>query len=139
MCVTITPRAAKYMRQMVRFGDGSATAGFRLSAKPGGCSGVDSSFTVEEKPQPGDTVVEQNGALLFMEEATCDLLKGSTIDFKESAMGAGLEFLNVAKHGACACGPGAGSGMPMPGGSAPVTFISPSAISKTATAAAKKA
>ena len=28
MCVTITPRAAKYMRRMVRFGEGSAAAGF---------------------------------------------------------------------------------------------------------------
>ena len=125
MCVTITPRAAKYMRQMVRFGDGSASAGFRLSAKPGGCSGIESSFTVEEKSVQGDTVVEQNGALLFMAADTCDLLKGCTIEFKESAMAGGLEFLNVAKHGACACGPGAGSAMPMPKTGTPVTFIRP--------------
>ena len=51
MCVTITPRAAKYMRRMVRFGEGSAAAGFRLTVKPGGCSGFDSSFTVAEVPQ----------------------------------------------------------------------------------------
>lgn len=125
MCVMIAPRAAKYMRQMVRFGDGSASAGFRLTAKPGGCSGIEASFTVEEKPFIGDTVIEQNGALLFMAAETCDVLKGCTIDFKESAMAGGLEFLNVAQSGACACGPGAGSGMPLPRSGSPVFFIRP--------------
>ena len=121
MCVTITPRAAKYMRQMVRFGEGSASAGFRLSVKPGGCSGFDSSFTVAEAPQAGDTVVEQNGALLFLTAETCSLLQGHTIDFKESPASSGLTFTNPNGPHVCGCGAGEGAA---PGGSVGVvTFM----------------
>ena len=104
MCVTITPRAAKYMRRMVRFGEGSAAAGFRLTVKPGGCSGLDSSFTVEEQPQAGDTIIEQNGALLFLTPESCNLLTGCTIDFRESATVGGLVFDNPAAPHVCGCG-----------------------------------
>lgn len=121
MCVTITLRAAKYMRQMVRFGEGSASAGFRLSVKPGGCSGFDPSFTVVEAPQAGDTVVEQNGALLFLTAETCSLLQGHTIDFKESPASSGLTFTNP--NGPHVCGCGAGDGASPGGGTGVVTFM----------------
>lgn len=120
MCVNITPRAAKYMRQIVRFGEGSASAGFRLSVKPGGCSGFDSSFTVAETPTPGDTVIEQNGALLFLTAESCSLLHGYTIDFKESPSSSGLSFTNPNGPHVCGCGAGDGAAA---GGVGVVTFM----------------
>jgi Fe-S cluster assembly iron-binding protein IscA len=117
MYVSISPRAAKYMRQMVRFAEGSASAGFRLTARPGGRTGIEASFTVEEKPCSGDTVVEQNGALLFMAAATRDLLQGCTIDCQASA----LTFLDLATAGAGTCA--AGNGWPPVG--VPVVTIRP--------------
>lgn len=123
MCVTITPRAAKYMRQMVRFGEGSAAAGFRLAVKPGGCSGYDASFAVAEIPGPGDTVIEQNGALLFLTNDSCSLLQGHVIDYKESPASAGLTFTPPDGAKVCGCGSGSGSGNGLGPGQNVVTFM----------------
>lgn len=106
MCVTLTPAAAKFMSRMIRFGhagNANDSAGFRLSVKPGGCSGFDSSFSVEAAPQPGDTVVLQEGVTLFLPAETCDLLSGYTVDFHESRLEGGFAFTNPAKPHACGC------------------------------------
>jgi iron-sulfur cluster assembly protein len=108
MCVTITPAAATFIKRMVRMGTpaGCAGSGFRLSVKAGGCSGFDSSFTVETAAQETDTIVEQEGVRVFLPESTCELLRGHTIDFAESRMDGGLKF---SKPGAAhVCGYGAG-------------------------------
>ena len=106
MCVTLTPAAATYMRRMVRFGQGGASAGFRLSVRAGGCSGFDSSFTIEAEPQEGDSVIEQHGVRLFLTSDSCTLLRGYTIDFTESRLDGGLAFHNPDKPHACGCGAG---------------------------------
>jgi iron-sulfur cluster assembly protein len=102
MCVTITPQAARFIRRMVKFNQGSANAGFRLSARPGGCSGVDSSFTVEEQPHPGDTVIEQQGVRVFLTPESSNLLTGYTIDFRDGLASVGLSF-DHPQQTACAC------------------------------------
>jgi iron-sulfur cluster assembly accessory protein len=110
MCVTITPRAAKFMKSMIRFNGGDANWGFRLTVKPGGCSGFDSSFTAESAALPGDTVVEQEGVILFLEEASCELLRGHTIEFRETRTDGGLAFHKPGAANVCGCGSGAGTG-----------------------------
>lgn len=106
MCVTLTLAAATYMRRMVRFGEGTTESGFRLTVKAGGCSGFDPSFTVEATPQPDDTVIEQHGARLFLTKASCELLRGYTIDFAESRLDGGLTFTNPVAPHVCGCGTG---------------------------------
>jgi iron-sulfur cluster assembly protein len=108
MCVTITPAAATFIKRMVRMGipAGSACAGFRLTVKAGGCSGFDSSFSVEAAAQETDTIVEQEGVRVFLPESTCELLRGHTIDFGESRMDGGLKFSKPGAAHACGCGAG---------------------------------
>jgi iron-sulfur cluster assembly protein len=105
MCVTITPAAATFIKRMVRFGGGNAESGFRLTVKAGGCSGFDSSFSVEPA-QTSDTIVEQEGVRVFLPEATCELLRGHTIDFAESRMDGGLKFSKPGAAHVCGCGEG---------------------------------
>ena len=111
MCVTLTEKAAAYLRRMIRFGQGGPAAGFRLAVKPGGCSGFDTQFSIEDAPVPGDTVVQQHGATLFLTPESCTLLQGYTIDFGETATDGGLKYLSPAARHACGCGGnGAGAG-----------------------------
>lgn len=110
MCVTLTSAAAKFMQRMIRFGNAGRDAGFRLSARPGGCTGFDSSFSVEAAPQSGDTVIEQAGVKLFLPADTCELLAGYTIDFSESRLEGGFTYANPSKTDACGCGSGQGMG-----------------------------
>lgn len=123
MCVTLTPAAAGFMKRIVRFGGGSADGGFRLSVKPGGCSGFDSSFTVEPAPATGDAVIEQLGVRLFLTEDSCALLRGYTVDFTENSVDSRLSYH---KEGAAeACGCGSGNGAQAPGAAVAVKFFKP--------------
>lgn len=134
MCVNITPAAAKFIQRMTRFGGGNAASGFRLSVKSGGCSGFDSSFSIEGLPQAGDTVVEQEGVRVFLPEATCHLLRGYTVDFKETRMDGGLSFSRPGEAQACACSGGSGQGPSVKGVSTISFMRPPSSCSKKAEA-----
>ena len=106
MCVTLTPAAAAFMKRMIRFGGAGPDAGFRLSVKPGGCSGFDSQFTIEAEPQPGDSVTEQLGARLFLTAESCALLRGYEVDFVESRMDSSLKYSKPGEPHVCGCGAG---------------------------------
>lgn len=102
MNITITPKAESFMRRMIRFNGGGAGAGFRLVVTPGGCSGFNSSFTVEAAPQPGDAVLDSNGMKVFLPAESRVMLQGVTVDFADSAMSTGLSFINPNAQ-SCAC------------------------------------
>jgi iron-sulfur cluster assembly protein len=91
--VTVTPAAEKFMRRMVRFSE-HPTGGFRLSVAPGGCSGYTSEFTIEAAPKAGDSELAVNGLRVFLTAESRLLLDGVTVDFTESAVQAGLAFIN---------------------------------------------
>ncbi len=112
MNVTITPRAESFMRRMIRMSGGPDKAGFRLVVSPGGCSGFNSSFTVESAPLEGDAVLESNGVKVFLPAESRILLEGITVDFADSPASTGLMFINPHAQ-PCACkssGTAAGTG-----------------------------
>jgi iron-sulfur cluster assembly accessory protein len=123
MCVTLTPAAASFMKRIVRFGGGLADSGFRLAVKPGGCSGFDSSFSVEPAPSEDDAVIEQLGVRLFLTADSCALLRGYTVDFTENSVDSRLSYR---KEGAAeVCGCGSGNGVQTPGAPVAVKFLKP--------------
>jgi len=101
MDLTISPAAEKFFRRMVRFGGGDGW-GFRLEVTPGGCSGLNSEFSVEAEPRDGDLVVEQPGLRLFLPAASAALLAGGRIDFADTATQSGLVF-QTRDGNPCAC------------------------------------
>jgi len=104
--VIVTPAAETFMRRMVRFDGRGAKSGFRLTVRPGGCSGLSSTFTIEAAPQPGDEVVSINGLELFLPKESRALLAGVTIDFLDNRTASGLAFIDPNKQD-CACSTGA--------------------------------
>jgi iron-sulfur cluster assembly accessory protein len=110
MCVTVTEAAERFMKRIIRFSGAPAGSGFRLVVKSGGCSGFDTQFSVETEPLAGDAVVEQNGWNLFLEEETCALLRGATVDFAESRIDGGLRYSLPGGAAGCGCGSGKGAG-----------------------------
>ena len=102
MNITITDKAEKFMRRMIRFNGGATDAGFRLVVTPGGCSGFNSSFTVEAAPPEGDTVLDSNGVKVLLPAESRILLDGVMVDFTDSVMATGLSFVNP-NADPCAC------------------------------------
>ena len=119
MCVTLTPAAATFIKRLTRMGGQGKEAGFRLTVKPGGCSGFSSDFTIEATPQSGDAVIEQQGARLFLESHSCELLRGYEVDFAESRVDSGFRFSKPGAPHVCGCGAGE------PGSKATVVFMRP--------------
>ena len=91
MSFTLTPKAVKFIRLMLR-ADGGAHSGFRLAVSPGGCSGLSADISVRAKPAEGDAIVESDGVKLFLPVESRMLLEGVTIDFAETASQTGLVF-----------------------------------------------
>ena len=102
MNITITPKAEKFMRRIVRFGGGPADSGFRLSVAAGGCSGLTAEFAAEATPKTGDTTLDWNGLKVFLPAESRLLLDGVTIDFVDTALESGLTFINP-NAASCAC------------------------------------
>jgi len=102
MNITITDKAAKFITRMIRFNGGTANSGFRLVVTPGGCSGFNSSFSVETTPLQGDAVLDNNGVKVFLPAESRILLDGVTVDFADTAMSTGLSFINPNAQ-SCAC------------------------------------
>jgi iron-sulfur cluster assembly accessory protein len=104
MNITITDKAEKFMRRMVRFGGAGSEAGFRLTVTPGGCSGYSSEFSVEAAPHAGDAALDVNGLMVFLPAQSRLMLEGYTVDFADTPMQTGLTFAsaNAAACGTCA-------------------------------------
>lgn len=105
MDLNITAAAQKFIQRMVRFSGVGAEAGFRLVVSPGGCSGLNSEFSVEAAPRVGDAVVEAAGLKLFLPAESRLLLAGATVDFADTPTQSGLVFHQPGGH-ACGCSSG---------------------------------
>lgn len=57
----------------------------RLSVEPGGCSGFQYRFELEERStlEEADSVFEKDGAHVVVDEASLELVAGSTVDFED--------------------------------------------------------
>lgn len=104
MDLTITPNAERFIRRMLRFGGVGDDGGFRLCVSPGGCSGLNSEFSMEKDPQPGDAVVVHNGLRLFLPAQSRALLQGVTIDFVDTPMSSGFVFHDPKATNCGTCG-----------------------------------
>ena len=111
MNITITPKAEKFMRRIVRFGGGPADSGFRLTVTPGGCSGLSAEFASEAAPKAGDATLDWNGLKVFLPAESRMLLEGVTVDFVETAVESGFSFINP-NAASCACSSAESSAKP---------------------------
>ncbi|HET6789297.1 MAG TPA: iron-sulfur cluster assembly accessory protein [Aquabacterium sp.] len=109
----VTQAAERFMKRMVKFSGLPATAGFRLTVSPGGCSGYSSEFTIEAAPQAGDEAMDLNGLTLFLPAESRLMLDGVTVDFADTPTQSGLTFFNP-NAGACGCSSSEGSSASAP-------------------------
>lgn len=112
MNITITPKAEKFMRRIVRFGGVPADAGFRLVVAPGGCSGLSAEFSAEAAPKAGEVTFDCNGLKVFLPAESRMLLEGVTVDFVETALESGFSFINPNAASSCCSSSGSSASKP---------------------------
>ncbi len=101
--LTLSEAAAARIRKLLSERQGEAVA-LRLSVTKQGCSGHAYAFDFAAAPQPGDHVVEDKGAIVFVDPEAVDLLRGSEMDFREEKFVTGFVFNNPNEKGRCGCG-----------------------------------
>ena len=123
--VTISEVAAEKIKDILNV-EGMPGAALRVVASAGSCCGPQYEIMIDEKTGAGDTVVEKNGAKLFLDSSTVTALEGAQLDFISDERGEGfvIAFPNGRpSSGGCGCGPdsapsggGCGSGSGSAGG-----------------------
>jgi iron-sulfur cluster assembly accessory protein len=79
----LTPAAEKFIRRMMRCGEGSFS-GFRLKVRPGGCSCLAVEFDLAAEPGVNEIVWTHSELRIFLDSASCLLLNGARVDFIDS-------------------------------------------------------
>ena len=99
----VTPAAIKKVQQLVQE-ESNAELGLRVYVTGGGCSGFQYGFDFDDKTQPDDTVIEEQGARFLLDELSYPYLSGSTIDYIEGLEGARFIIVNPNASTTCGCG-----------------------------------
>lgn len=76
----------------------------RVAVNGGGCSGFQYSFDLDDKQNPDDTVVENQGATLLVDSISLMYLAGSEVDFVSDLIGSSFQIKNPNATASCSCG-----------------------------------
>ncbi|MGF7160180.1 iron-sulfur cluster assembly protein [Rhodoligotrophos appendicifer] len=101
--MTLTDAAANRLRMLAARAE-NPILGLRVGIKKGGCAGME--YTLEEATElkPGDEVVEDKGAKIFIDPAAILFLLGTEMDYQTSLLSSGFTFKNPNQKSACGCG-----------------------------------
>lgn len=101
MIITLTENAVKHLQSLLSEpGEGRS---LRLFVEKGGCAGWQYGMTMADA-EPGDEVVEQDGVRVYVEGASVDFLRGSTIDHSDDLASSGFKIRNPNAARSCGCG-----------------------------------
>jgi len=101
----VTEKALKRIRvAMAKEGISPEEGGLRLGVKGGGCSGLTYSITFDTHPRERDRIFTFDGVRLFVDPKSFVYLHGVTLDYEETLMRQGFNFINPNSTRSCGCG-----------------------------------
>ncbi len=101
----VTDRAVKRIRvAMEKEGVSPAEGGLRLGVMGGGCSGLSYSIKFDTRPRERDRIYEFDGVRVFVDPKSFVYLHGMTLDYEETLMRQGFNFINPNSSRSCGCG-----------------------------------
>jgi iron-sulfur cluster assembly protein len=102
--ITLTEKGAEKVKEFLAAqAAGAETAGLRVGVRGGGCSGFQYALAFDEQ-RDGDTVFEDQGIRLLVDNQSLPYVRGSTVDFVDGLQGAGFKVDNPNVIAACGCG-----------------------------------
>jgi iron-sulfur cluster assembly protein len=101
----VTERAIKRIRvAMAKEGVSPEEGGLRLGVMGGGCSGLSYSIKFDTRPRERDRIYEFDGVRVFVDPKSFLYLHGMTLDYEETLMRQGFNFVNPNSSRSCGCG-----------------------------------
>jgi iron-sulfur cluster assembly protein len=103
--LAVTPKAIARIRiAMAKEGISPAEGGLRLGVLGGGCSGLSYSIKFDTQPRERDRIYEFDGVRVFVDPKSFLYLHGMTLDYEETLMRQGFNFINPNSSRSCGCG-----------------------------------
>ncbi|MDQ6997946.1 MAG: iron-sulfur cluster insertion protein ErpA [Mariprofundus sp.] len=102
MAVALTEAAAVKVQGLLE--KEADTLNLRVFVSGGGCSGFQYGFTFDDKINDNDTVVENHGVKLLVDQMSMEMLNGSEIDYQTSLQGESFVIRNPNAASSCGCG-----------------------------------
>lgn len=100
--ISLTPAAAQRIAsQIEKRGHG---LGLRLSVKESGCSGYSYVMDYAEQQGDSDTVIEEHGVKLFVDQNSLPVLQGLRLDYRRDGINELFKFDNPNAEELCGCG-----------------------------------
>lgn len=101
--VILTEKATEQVKQMMKE-SGEENVYFRVGVYGGGCSGLSYAMGFEHQKREEDYEFEQDGLRILVDKESALVLKGTTIDYEQGAMGGGFTIHNPNAIASCGCG-----------------------------------
>jgi len=101
--IGLTASAVERVRNLIE-AEGKSGLHLRLSVSGGGCSGFQYSITLDDAVSEEDTLFEQDGVSVVVDQTSLGLLDGTVIDFVEDLIGASFQIKNPNATSTCGCG-----------------------------------
>ncbi len=101
----VTPKAVQRIRAvLVKEGISPEDGGLRLGVKGGGCSGLSYVIAFDSHPREQDRIFTFEGVRVFIDPKSFVYLNGMTLDYEETLMRQGFNFINPNSTRSCGCG-----------------------------------
>lgn len=101
--LTLTPRAVTRLATLMGSAENPVYA-LRIGVKKGGCAGMEYTMDYASEAQPGDEMVEQDGARVLIAPLATMFMIGTEIDYETGLLESGFKFRNPNVSEACGCG-----------------------------------
>ncbi|MBT9333320.1 HesB/IscA family protein [Paracidobacterium acidisoli] len=103
--IEVTERAVKRIRvAMAKEGISPAEGGLRLGVMGGGCSGLSYNIRFDTQPRERDRIFTFDDVRVFVDPKSFLYLSGMVLDYEETLMRQGFNFINPNSSKSCGCG-----------------------------------
>ena len=103
--VQVTERALERIRAaMEKENVSPEQGGLRLGVQGGGCSGLSYNIRFDTQPRERDRVFNFGGVRIFVDPKSFIYLGGMILDYENSLMKQGFNFINPNSSRSCGCG-----------------------------------
>jgi iron-sulfur cluster assembly protein len=103
--IQVTERAVQRIRvAMAKEGVSPTEGGLRLGISGGGCSGLSYNIRFDSQPRERDRIYQFGDVRVFVDPKSFIYLHGMILDYEETLMRQGFNFINPNSTKSCGCG-----------------------------------
>lgn len=101
--VQVTDFAVEKIKELIA-AEGEPGLALRMAVRPGGCSGFSYEMYFDSQIEGEDIVEDYGEVRVVVDPQSAEMIKGSTLDYKDGLMGAGFSINNPNVSHTCGCG-----------------------------------